>query len=90
MPFLILLSADIKKKAGRLAKVALLLVVMRWVDLYWQIAPSYHERVTIHWLDVTTVLAVGGLWLFLFFRRLGRHDLLPIKAPRIQEVLNGE
>ena len=87
LPFLILLSADVKKKAGRLAAIALLLVAMRWVDLYWQAAPSFHPEVTIHWLDLTTVAAVGGLWLAVYFRRLGKHPLLPVNAPRAAEVL---
>jgi len=90
LPFLILLSADIKKKSRRLAAVALLLIGMRWVDLYWQIAPSFQEQLTIHWLDITTVLVVGGLWLFMFFRLLGQRSLLPLNAPRIQEVLKGD
>ena len=87
LPFLILLSADIKKKARRLASVAVLLIVMRWIDLYWQAAPTFYESLTIHWLDLTTAVAVGGLWLALFFRQLGLHSLLPVKAPRLEEVL---
>jgi hypothetical protein len=90
LPFLILLSADIKKKARRLASVALLLIFMRWVDLYWQTAPTFHHHLTIHWLDLATLLGVGGVWLFLFLRQLGKHDLLPRNAPRLEEVLNGE
>jgi len=90
LPFLILLSADIKKKSRRLAAVALMLIGMRWVDLYWQIAPSFHERLTLHWLDIAGVLVVGGLWLFMFFRLLGQYSLLPLNAPRIREVLNSD
>jgi hypothetical protein len=90
LPFLILLSADVKKKARRLAAVAGLLIVMRWVDLYWQAAPSFHPALTLHWLDLATVIGVGGLWLALFFRQLGLHPLLPLNAPRLEEVLADE
>ena len=90
LPFLILLSADIKKNANRLAIVALLLIVMRWVDLYWQVAPSFHDHLTFHWLDITTLLAVAGVWVFVFFRQLAGHRLLPINAPRVREVLDSE
>ena len=90
LPFLILLSADIKKKARRLAGVAAMLLVMRWVDLYWQAAPSFHDSLTLHWLDIAAVVAVGGVWLALFFRQLGKRPLLPINAPRLQEVLGDD
>ena len=83
-------TADIKKNANRLAIVAILLIGMRWVDLYWQVAPSFHEHLTIHWLDFATLLAVAGVWVFLFFRQLAGHSLLPINAPGIREVLDSE
>jgi len=90
LPFLVLLSADIKKHARRLMRVALFLLAMRWVDLYWLVAPTFHHHITIHWLDITTVIAVGGLWLMLFFRLLGQRSLLPINAPRVKELFQDE
>ncbi len=90
LPFLILLSADIKKNARRLSVVALLLLVMRWVDIYWQVAPTFEHHLTVHWLDLTTVVAVGGLWLWLFFRLLTRQPMLPPNAPRLEEIVDSE
>ena len=90
LPFLILLSADVKKHARRLSGVAILLIVMRWVDLYWQVAPNFHHHITLHWLDITTVLGVGGLWLALYFRQLDRAPLLPRNAPRLKEILTDD
>ena len=90
LPFLILLSADVKKHPRRLATVAMLLIVMRWVDLYWQAAPTFHPSLTIHWLDITTVVGVGGIWLWLFFRQLSKRPILPLNAPRLKEIIEGE
>jgi hypothetical protein len=84
------LSADIKKHARRLTLVALFLLVMRWIDLYWLAAPTFHHGITIHWLDLTTVVALGGIWLMLFFRLLGQRSLLPVNAPRLQELFKDE
>ena len=90
LPFLILLSADVKKNPRRLASVAMFLIVMRWVDLYWQAAPTFHHAITIHWLDISTVAAVGGLWLALFFSLLAKRPLLPLNAPRTKEVVSSD
>ena len=90
LPFLILLSADIKRHPRRLSVVAILLLVMRWVDLYWQAAPTFSETLTIHWLDLATVVAVGGIWLWLFFNQLSSRPILPLQAPRLQEVIEDD
>lgn len=89
LPFFLLLSADLKRRAGRLAAVAGLLLVMRWVDVYWLVAPAYaHGSVPVHWLDVTALLAVGGIWLALFAANLASRPLVPLGEPDLPEVLS--
>ncbi len=52
VPFLILLSQDIKFKPRVLMKVALLVLVVRWFDYYWQVAPNLHPSgFTLHPFD---------------------------------------
>lgn len=86
LPFLMLLSADLKKSARNLAWVAALMLVVRWLDLYWQAAPTFHHHLSFHWLDVTTVIGVGGLWLAYFFRQLRQRPLLPLNDHNVQEA----
>lgn len=90
LPFLILLSADIKKNARRLALVAGFLLVMRWVDIYWQVAPAFEHHLTIHWLDLATVVGLGGLWTALYLRLLSKQPLMPRNAPLLEEILDSE
>ena len=90
LPFLLLLSRNLKRNARRLATVATLLLVMRWVDLYWQVAPNFHHALTVHWLDLATVVGLGGIWLATVFNLLGRHPLLPVNDPDIEGALPGE
>ena len=40
LPFLLLLSRELKRDARKLVPVALLVLVMRYVDLYWLVAPN--------------------------------------------------
>ena len=87
VPFLMLLSASLKRRPERLVRVAVYLLVMRWIDLYWQAAPNFHEHITIHWLDFATLIAVGGVWVFVFVWQLRQRSLIPINDPYLSEVL---
>ncbi len=93
LPFVLLLSRDLKRDARKLARVAILLLVMRWFDLYWLAAPAWghgagSHGLHFHWLDVTAVVGLGGLWLGLFFRELGKRPMLPAFEPFLKEALD--
>jgi hypothetical protein len=91
LPFALLLSRDWKRAARPLAAIAALVLGARWLDLYWQAAPSLHpESATLHWLDPAAMLAVGGLWLAAFCRELSRRPLLPVNDPFLAEALAHE
>jgi hypothetical protein len=78
-PFGVLLSRHVKRTPEVLGTVVLALLVMRYVDLYWMVAPSF-QGVTFspHWLDATTMVAIGGLWVAAFVRLLKAHPVLPL------------
>ena len=87
LPFFSLLSAGLKKNASRLAVVAGLLFTLRYVDLFWNIAPIFkHEHFSVHPLDLLMPVAVGGAWLYLFARQLERAPLLVKNDPQVHEM----
>ncbi len=94
LPFVLLLSRDIKRDARRLAMVAGLLLAMRWFDLYWQAAPAFahgeSHGLHFHWLDLATLVALGGLWLAVYFGQLAKRPLLPKFEPYLKEALADE
>lgn len=88
LPFLLLLSRDLKRDARRLAVVAVLLLGAQWLDFYWQAAPAFSPHgLSIHWLHLTAFVGIGGLWLGLFFRLLAQRSLLPVHDPYLEEAL---
>jgi len=88
LPFVLLLSREGKRNAARLSAVAILLLLMRWVDLHWLAAPAFSpERPAFHWLDGATMTALGGFWIAAFARRLARRPLLPVRDPSLPEAL---
>jgi hypothetical protein len=93
LPFALLLSRPLKRSARALAAVASLMLVMQLVDLFWLIVPdlaghgALAPAVHVHWLDLTAVIGLGGLWLFLFARQARKHPLLPLNEPALQKLL---
>jgi hypothetical protein len=93
LPFLLLLSRDVKRNPRVLGTLALWVVAVRVADLYWTIGPDLVGHgakavpLTFHWLDVAGPLGLGGVWLFLFARELGRRPLLPLGEPEVMELV---
>jgi hypothetical protein len=79
LPFALLLSRDNKRDPQRLVKVALLLLAMRLVDSFWLVQPAFSPQgLSVHWLQLATPVAIGGLWLALFAWRLPARAALPL------------
>ena len=89
VPFALLLSAPLKRTPSRVAVVALFILVMRVVETAWMIGPMVrHEGGSgLHWLDFAVVLAMGGIWLFVFFRNLAGRALVPARDPYLKDAL---
>jgi hypothetical protein len=88
VPFALLLSRDLKRNAKWLSVVALTLLAMRWVELFWQVEPAFHERhLAFYWLYLAVPLFIGGVWLFFFARTLKSRPLLPIHDPFLPEAI---
>ena len=88
VPFFLLLSRELKRSGPALARVALLVLFMRAVDLFWLIAPEFSPRqISLHWMDVAGLFAMGGFWIALFASQLQRRPLLPVADPHFSEAL---
>lgn len=89
-PFVILFSRWVKRKRLALALVALWVIGVRMLDLYWIIIPSFERMVPeFRWVDVIMVLGMGGVWAGYYLHRLASRPLLPANDPRLKEAGNG-
>jgi len=93
VPFLLLLSKSIKRNPVTLGRVATLLLVMHYVDLYWIVVPGFERdesqhRLHLQWQSVPSLLLVSGLWLWAFAGRLAYRIRLPIDDPELKERVN--
>ena len=85
-PFLFLLSRSNKRDPSRLVVIAVVILVMRAVDLLWMLVPAFPDHKWI-WLDVISFLGFGGLWLAFFTWQLGKRSLIPINDPQFESTL---
>ncbi|MBI3768324.1 MAG: hypothetical protein HY271_07475 [Deltaproteobacteria bacterium] len=82
LPFVVLLSRDVKRRPRVLALVAGMLIVARFVDIFWLVRPTQGSAgLELHWLDFVTPFAIGGLWLWVFVWQLGTRPLVPVNDP---------
>ena len=82
VPFFLLLSRRNKRRPRTLGYIALLVLVMRVVDTFWMITPSFYpERFTVHWLDAIALAGIGGIWLFVYTGQLLSRPLLALHDP---------
>ena len=91
LPFLLLLAREVKRATLALAALALLILFVHLIDLFWLVVPPFRPSgIGIHWLDLAAPIGLGGVWLAAFAWLLGRAPLLPLhdpRAPLAQEAL---
>ncbi|HVG39823.1 MAG TPA: hypothetical protein VM870_11070, partial [Pyrinomonadaceae bacterium] len=94
LPFFLLLSRDFKRRRRSLALVAGLVLVMRLVDLFWIIAPSFHYEgfhnypSSANLLFFAAAIGMGGLWVFFFVWQLKKRPLIPLNDPQLQQTID--
>ena len=87
VPYVILLSRDVKRDTTRLRIVAAWLIVMRFVDHYWQVAPEFHDTLNVSVIDVALPIAIGGIFLTLYAMRLKSQPLMPLHDAGLEKAL---
>jgi hypothetical protein len=88
VPFVVLLSRTVKRQPQLLVRVAIAVLVVRAVDLFWLIGPEFHEHgIGISWMDVVLPLTIGALWTTAFIHQLRGRAILPVHDPEFDETL---
>jgi hypothetical protein len=87
IPFALLLSRPFKRDIRKLVWLAVWMMLMRYLDLFWIIEPNFSKSLTVTIADIVVPIAIGGIWLWYFFRNLAALPLLPAYDPDAHEVL---
>ena len=88
LPFALLLSRDLKRNFKLLAGIAVFILCMRAVDVYWLVAPdAVKGPLSVSWMDFAALLGLGGIWLAYFLIQLEKRPLMPLNDLELVEAL---
>jgi len=88
LAFLLLLSRRMKREPNLLIKIAVGVLLIRVVDLFWLVAPAFHhDGLSVSWMDVVLPLTLASIWLGAFFRQLRGRAILPVHDPQFHEAV---
>lgn len=88
VPFFLLLSRALKRSPRALGWMAVYILVIHYVDVYWVVMPALqHDVPRPHWTDLTALVGVGAAALAFVARRLGGQLTVPVKDPYIEDSL---
>jgi hypothetical protein len=88
LPFFMLLMRAIKDRPGTIAIVAIVVLVARYAGIIWLTQPAWsrgHFRYS--WMNLASLIGVGGLWLYLFIGQLKGQTIIPIHETWVEEAL---
>jgi hypothetical protein len=88
VPFIVLLSQRSKRSAVVLSRMALWMIVMRFIDLFYLIGPeAYPQGFGFHWMDVAAAAGLGGIWVSLLAANMKKAPLLPVRDEGLARAL---
>jgi len=88
LPFFMLLMRAIKDNPKTIIIVTILLLLMRYVDIYWLTAPAhYGEHFHFSWIAIAAFLGIGGIWLWFFIQQLKGQTIIPIHETWVEEAI---
>jgi hypothetical protein len=86
LPFFMLLMRGIKDRPATIGIVAVIVLVMRYIGTLWNIAPAFGHYSYTLW-DVSSLLGVGGIWLYFFLGQLKGQTIIPIHETWVEEAI---
>ena len=88
LPFFLLLMRQIKDRASTIGAVTVLIMVMRYLAIYWMVEPSWSgEHFTYSWMALASLVGIGGVWMWAFIGQLKGQTIIPIHETWVEEAI---
>jgi len=87
LPFFLLLMRPIKDRPETIMVVTVIILVMRYVAIYWLIAPSWYDHFHYSIWSLTTLVGIGGVWIWTFIDQLKGQTIIPIHETWVEEAI---
>ena len=89
IPFLALLPRSSKRSPSVLLKVAVVILLGRWLDLYLMILPRFAGATPVFGVwEIGLMLGAVGTGVLVFFHSLRKAPIIPVKDPYLMESLH--
>lgn len=88
IPFVTLMPRSSKRNLKMLGFFSGWMLVMHYLDLYWQVMPVLHKTgVAFHWIDIAALVALVSTFGLVFWSGLRERPLVPVGDPRLEQCL---
>jgi hypothetical protein len=88
LPFFLLLMRAIKDRPSTIAVVAVIVLVMRFIGIYWLVEPAWSgEHFHFSWMTLASLIGIGGVWLYAFLGELKGQTIIPIHETWVEEAV---
>ncbi|MCB1177091.1 MAG: hypothetical protein KDK36_05875 [Leptospiraceae bacterium] len=90
LPFLLLINRPNKRNLDFLNKVAIWIIFVQFLELYWIVFPSNFEEFNVMGLILSFGVSIGMLGIFGFsiLKGMEKAKLVPVGDPRLDECLH--
>ncbi len=98
IPFVLLLSRDLKRSKKRIVWIVSFMILARCIDMFWIIEPNFKDAAgNLHLAGnfgilayLTVPVAVIALWMAYYFTQLMSRPLVNTNDPHLAEILEPE
>ena len=82
LPFVLLLPRAMKRNLTFLKILAVWLLIMHWIDVYWMVMVNHSPQgIHLHWIDAALFIGLGGIVFGVFWKFFSAHPLVPVGDP---------
>jgi hypothetical protein len=98
IPFVLLLSRDLKRNKQKMIWLTCFMIFARCVDMFWLIEPNFADAAgNLHIVNnygilayITVPVAVISLWVAYYLKQMQARPLIDVNDPHVEEMLEPE
>jgi len=83
--FFMLLPRGNKRDMRVLYGVGWFMMIAQWIDILWIVQPEFYSGPRVGWLELGVAAGFIGAFGLVIFRFLGRHNIVAIGDPKLEE-----
>jgi hypothetical protein len=87
VPFPLLMPRRLKRRAGYLAAIAIMLLVGHYLQMWWLVVPRVSQAPIPAWSDLAAIAAIAGITTAVATWRMRGVPLLPVGDPYLADAL---